>query len=382
MNLTIKAPRFIERCAQLFWCGLLTGAACAAQAQTQAQTDTGLVVQFHQSRVSGFLDGNLLADGQAVVAHPNADGLSYATTELQTSFPVPGLGQNWRMGAFVGAQAWIKTDAVRAAAFVNNKEQADENAAYPLNISYQVASRRGLSLAKTTALDLPQFASSLLVARARVFVVDRFKAGQSDGTLIETASGQLGLQANVNQYQLGGTSPFINPAKTLGRGATFDLGLHLEDHDGNYGIVSIADVGPAVRLSSVLRTDRKANTNNVSYDANGYVQYAPLIQGKYSAASYRFRFTPTLLAEGGLKVSPNLHMIARLESTAPVHQIAVGSVLNVYQQRIETVAYLGPGIPASLGIDWRFKYGNISWRGDRLSLSRARVWAITAGLRF
>ena len=119
MNLSRKAPRFIERCAQLFWCGLLTGAACAAQ----AQTDTGLVVQFHQSRVSGFLDGNLLADGQAVVAHPNADGLSYATTELQTSFPVPGLGQNWRMGAFIGAQAWIKTDAVRAAAFVNNKEQ-------------------------------------------------------------------------------------------------------------------------------------------------------------------------------------------------------------------------------------------------------------------
>ena len=379
MNLTGKAPRLNERWARLFWCGLLAGAACAAHAQ--AQTDTGLVVQFHQSRVSGFLDGNLLADGESVVAHPNADGLSYATMQLQTSFPF-GLGPNWRLGAFVGAQAWIKTDAVRAAAFINNKEQADENAAYPLNISYQVASRRGLSLAKTTPLDLPQFASSLLVVRARVFVVDRFKAGQSDGTLIETASGQLGLQANVNQYQMGGTSPFINPAKTLGRGATFDLGLHLEDHDGNYGIVSIADVGPAVRLSSVLRTDRKANTNNVSYDANGYAQYAPLIKGQYSAASYRFRFTPTLLAEGGLKVSPNLHMIARLESTAPVHQIAVGGVLNVYQQRVETVAYLGPGIPASLGIDWRFKYGNIGWRGDRLSLSRARVWGITASLHF
>ena len=102
----------------------------------------------------------------------------------------------------------------------------------------------------------------------------------------------------------------------------------------------------------------------------------------YSAASYRFRFTPTLLAEGGLKVSPNLHLIARLESTAPVHQIAVGSVLNVYQQRIETVAYLGPGIPTSVGIDWRFKYGSIGWRGDRLSLSRARVWGLAASLRF
>ena len=377
MNLTGKAPRLINRCARLFWCSLIVGGACAAQ----AQTDTGLVVQFHQSRVSGFLDGNLLADGEAAVAHPNADGLSYVTVQLQTSFPF-GLGPNWRMGAFVGAQAWIKTDAVRAAAFINNKEQADEDATYPLNVSYQVAGRKGLSLAKTTPLDWPQFASAQLVARARVFVVDRFKAGQSDGTLIETASGRLGLQTNVNQYQLGGTSTFINPAITLGRGATFDLGLHLEDHDGNYGIVSIADVGPAIRLSSVLRTDRKANTNNVSYDANGYVQYAPLIRGQYSAASYRFRFTPTLLAEGGLKVSPNLHMIARLESTAPVHQIAVGSVLNVYQQRIETVAYLGPGIPASVGIDWRFKYGSIGWRGDRLSLSRARVWGITASLHF
>lgn len=102
----------------------------------------------------------------------------------------------------------------------------------------------------------------------------------------------------------------------------------------------------------------------------------------YSAASYRFRFTPTLLAEGGLKVNPNLHLIARLESTAQVHQIAVGSVLNLYQQRIETVVYLGPGIPASLGVDWRFKYGNIGWRGDRLSLSRARVWGLAASLRF
>ena len=188
MNLINKAPRFIERCAQLFWCGLLASAACAAQ----AQSDTGLVVQFHESRVSGFLDGNLLGDGQAAVAHPNAGGLSYAAAQLQASFPVPGLGQDWRLGAFIGAQAWIKTDAVRAAAFLNNKEQANEDAAYPLNISYQVASRRGLSLAKTTPLDLPQFASVLLVTRARVFVVDRFKSGQSDGSLIETASGQLG----------------------------------------------------------------------------------------------------------------------------------------------------------------------------------------------
>jgi hypothetical protein len=378
MNLHTKTHRVIRGCAKLIFGGLISSSICAAH----AQIETGVVFKLQELRVSGFLDGNLLADERATVAHPNAAGLTYAIAQAQTSFPVPGLDQSWRLGAFVGAQAWIKADAVRALAFVNNKERADENASYPLSVSYQSARRVGLSVAKTVTLDLPQFSSAVLLTRARWFAIDRFKAGQADGTLVEAASGQLGLQAEVTQYQLGGTSPFINPARVLGWGATLDLGIYLQDHDGNYATVSVADLGPAVRLPSVLYTNRKANTNNVSYDANGYVQYAPLIKGQYSPASYKVRFTPALTAETGWKLSPHLQLITKLESTAPVHQIAIGGALNFYQQTIESLAYIGKGVPSSLGLAWRFKYGEIGWRGDRLSLSRARVWGLTAGLRF
>ena len=132
----------------------------------------------------------------------------------------------------------------------------------------------------------------------------------------------------------------------------------------------------------MLRTDRKANTNNVSYDDSGYVQYAPLIKGQYSTAAYKARFSPTFIAEGGWRPNPNLLLITRLESTAPVHQIGVGGVLSLYEQTLESVAYIGKGLPSSLGVTWRFKYGNIGWRGDRLNPSRARVWGLTAGLHF
>jgi hypothetical protein len=378
MNLHKKMRRAVRGCARLFLGGVASGAFCAAH----AQVETGVVFKLQELRVSGFLDGNLLADDRAPVAHPNAAGLTYAMAQAQASFPVPGLDPSWRLGAFVGAQAWIKADAVRALAFVNNKEQADENATYPLSVSYQSARRVGLSLAKTVTLDIPQFSSVVLLTRARWFAIDRFKAGQGDGSLTETATGQLGLQADVTQYLLGGTSPFINPAKVLGWGATFDLGAYLQDHDGNYAAFSVADLGPAVRMPSVLYTNRKANTNNVSYDANGFVQYAPLIKGQYSPASYKVRFTPTLTAEAVWKLNPHLLLITKLESTTPVHQIALGGALNFYYQTIESLVYLGKDIPSSLGLVWRFKYGEVGWRGDRLSPSRARVWGLTAGLRF
>jgi hypothetical protein len=378
MNLNTRTRRVMHVCVKSIFGGLISSSLCVAH----AQIETGVVFRLQELRVSGFLDGNLLADDRAPVVHPNAAGLTYAIAQAETSFPVPGLDQSWRLGAFVGAQAWIKTDAVRALAFVNNKEQADENASYPLSVSYQSARRVGLSIAKTVTIDLPQFSSAVLLTRARWFAIDRFKAGQADGSLIETASGQLGVQAEVTQYQLGGTSLFINPAKVLGWGATLDLGIRLQDHDGNYATLSVTDLGPAVRLPSVLYTNRKANTNNVSYDANGYVQYAPLIKGQYSPASYKVRFTPTLITEGGWKLNPRLHLITKLESTAPVHQIAIGGALNFYQQTLESLAYLGKGVPSSLSLAWRFKYGEIGWRGDRLSPSRARVWGLTAGVRF
>ena len=353
-------------------------AACAAH----AQMGDGIAVQLQELRVSGFLDGNLLSDEKVVVTHPKAAGLTVATAQLHTSFPVPGLGTDWRMGAFVDAQAWIRSDAVRALAFINNKEVANENAAYPLRTSYQAARRVGLSLAKTTPLNLPQFASAQLLTRARLFAVDQFKAGQADGALVESATGQLGLQANTNQYQLGGTSPFISPAKTLGWGGTLDVGLRVDGHSGHYGSISVADIGPAVRLASVLRTDKKANTNNVSFDANGYVQFAPIITGQYSATSYAMRYAPTFTAEGGWALAPQAMLIAKLESTTPVHQLSLGAAYQFNQQSVQGTVYAGKGLPTSLGLAWRFKYGDISWRGDRLSLSRARVWGLAAGLHF
>jgi hypothetical protein len=371
--------QYITRwCVRLSCAGLVGAAACAAQ----AQGDNGVAVQLHQLRVSSFLDGNLLSDERAAVAHPHAAGQAIAATGLHTSFPLPGLSPDWRIGAFVDAQAWIKADAVRALAFTNNKEQADKNAAYPLSTRYQIARRIGLSLAKTTALDLPQLASAVLLTRARLFAVDQFKAGQADGTLTEAASGQLGLQANISQYQLGGSSPFVTPAKTLGRGISMDVGLRVEGREGHYGMLSIADLGPKVRLASVLRTDKVANTNNVTFDANGFVQYAPIIAGKYSPASYAMRYAPTFTAEGGWALAPHFTLTGKLESTAPVHQLAVGGMYKFNQQTLESALYTGKGLPPSLGVSWRFKHGDIGWRGDRLSLSRARVWGLTAGLRF
>jgi hypothetical protein len=367
----------IRWCARMTCAGLLGAAACA-----QAQGDAGVAVQVHQLRVSSFLDGNLLSDERAAVAHPHAAGLAIAATGLHTSFTLPGLSPSWRMGAFVDAQAWIKADSVRALAFINNKEKADENAAYPLATRYQSARRVGLSLAKTTPLDIPLFASAMLLTRARVFAVDQFKAGQADGRLTESALGQLGLQANISQYQLGGTSPFISPAKTLGWGGTLDIGLRVQGQGGHYSSISVADIGPAVRLPSVLRTDRTANTNNVSNDANGYVQYAPFITGQYSPASYAMRYAPTFTAEGGWALASQAMLIAKLESTAPVHQLSVGGLYKMNQQSLQGMVYAGKDLPSSLGLAWNFKHGDIAWRGDRFSLSRARVWGLSAGLRY
>ncbi len=344
--------------------------------------DSGFALEAESLRVSSFLDGQLADDEKAVVAHSRAPAHTLARTRLRASAPVPWTDRSWRMGAFADSQAWVIGDSVRALAFYNNKEAGSQNASHLFDAQSQFMRRTGLTLGTSWETALGQSHNLQVTTQLKYYAVNEFKASHVRGALTETVAGAIGLQAQTVEQNLGGQSLFVKPDRALGHGFALDAALTLTNAQGSHLTFAVEDFGPAVTLPSVLRTTQNANTNTVSYDANGYIHFAPLLTGQYASEQIRVVFAPTWSAALAWRLKPNLEWLASAESTQTVHQISSGLRLESNGQQFTGLIHLGKDLPGSLEVAWKSKWTALAIRADALSPQYARVWGVKASVQF
>lgn len=357
---------------------LLAGLAhmgCQAQA-------AGFALEAESLRVSSFLDGKLADDEKAAVAQANAAAHTLARTLLRASAPVPWTDGSWRMGAFADSQAWIMGNSVRALAFYNNKEVGTQNASHAFDVQSQFMRRTGLTLGATWETAVLQSHQLALAAQLKYYAVNEFKASHVRGALTETVAGSIGLQAQTVEQNLGGQSLFVTPERALGYGFALDAALKLANAQGSHLTLAVEDWGPAVTLPSVLRTTQSANTNTVSFDANGYIHFAPLLTGQYASEQIRVVFAPTWSASLAWRLKPDLEWLASAESTQSVHQISSGLRLGSNGQQFTALVHFGKDLPASVEVGWQGKWARLAIRADALSPQFARIWGMKASVQF
>ncbi len=364
-----------------FWCAPLLGLfAVIAQAKEPLWA-----VELEQARLSAVINGDLLDDERTLTASGTDSARSWArnSLHLRRSAEAPGRrASEW--SAFMVQEAHVRGSGVQAGVRLN-QDSGSPGTAYPFALSSVQHRRWGLSWRHEAA----QVRAAPLVGPvqwhvgATAFVVDRFKSITAGGVLTDDAAGRLGLQGRTREDELGGTSSFVQPDKPLGWGATLDAGVRGGETGSLQWSLEVRELGPKVRLRHVLGEDKTIDTDTVTFDADGYINFAPAVRGRYTDRAAKLRIEPEwrasfshpLGARGQIQSALVLHGARREGSLGYAYPVTVN-------QRITVTGFALGDMPASLGVRWDTRHGSLAWRGDRLKASKARIWVLQGGLRF
>lgn len=357
------------------------GPACAQYALEDLQSGQWRI-SAEQTRLSALLDGYLLDDEQSAVRHQTDAVDSWARSEWRVAWRPQNALWDLQWAAFNDTQVHVNGSGGRAAARINNQVADFPTTRYPFDLDSVKYRRWGLSASRAIVGAADGWQPNRWTLGGSVFAVDRFKSTDAQGVLEDRAGGNLALQANVMENELGKQSTFIRPEKILGWGLALDVSALWGQLDTDYLSLSVQDLGPSVRLSEVLGTDRTINTDTVSFDEDGYIQFAPAINGVYVNRKARVRIEPEWRLDAGWRQRPGQRWLGSLIKHGARQEAAV-----VYQQalagyRLDVGLHALADMPGSVSLGWFGPRWGFSWRGDRFSPDKARIWGVSGHMAF
>jgi len=334
-------------------------------------------IEAEQTRFSALLDGALLDDEKSVVRHATDRVDSWARSEWRASWRPQDAPWDMQWAAFIDAQVHVDGSGGRAAARINNPVLGAAGTRYAFDLDSVKYRRLGVSASHAFAGAGDGFWPSRWTVGGSVFAVDQFKSANARGVLEDRVAGALALQTQVVENEMGKQSTFIRPDKVLGWGLAVDVSAVWGQLDADFVRLSVEDIGPAVRLSQLLGTDRIINTDTVSFDKDGYIQFAPAINGLYTNRKASVRIKPEIRLEAGWQQRSGQRWLGSLVKHGARQEAAL-----VYQQtmagyRWHVGAYALSNMPGSVGVGWGTSRWGVGWRGDRIRPSQARVWSLS-----
>ena len=166
-----------------------------------------------------------------------------------------------------------------------------------------------------------------------------------------------------------------------GFGYTADLGVMWTPSDDSFVNISAVDLFSRASFSGVATQNAKASTSTKSTDAQGYVEYKPLITGRYSSQRVALRLNPKLGISGGVRVDwlgSGTQLGARLEHVANINIPSLWTVMPLtdgfsLQLEAETRFH-------SFGIGLLHRYGSLMLRTRSLNLGRSESLGVQAAV--
>ena len=362
------------------------GAVCLALCGGWAHADEGSGwfgrAAVEQMRMSAVLDGDLLDDDKSAVRHAHGAVNSWARAGARLeagSEDANGVVLQW--SAFLDSQVHVKGSGAATAARLNNRVPGAPGQTYPFDFTSVKFGRKGVGVQRSGLVSAGGGQMRWTLG-ANAFAVDEYKSVDAAGVLSDGNNGALGLQATVREDEMGRQSPFVRPVKVLGWGVSLDAALEGGSADALQWRLAVKDLGPSVRLKNLLGNDRSIDTNTVSFDADGYVQFAPAISGRYSQRSAQLKMEPEWFAAAALALDGG----RRLEGAVLWHgvrkELSVGHEWSAQGYRLAMSGHVLRDMPASLSVRVAGPFWSVAWRADRLKPGKARIWGLSADVRF
>lgn len=166
-----------------------------------------------------------------------------------------------------------------------------------------------------------------------------------------------------------------------GYGYTVDLGVMWTPTDYSFINVSAVDVFSRVNVSGVATQRASVSSSTKSTDAQGYVEYKPLISGRYSSQRVGLRLNPKWGVSGGVRVDwlgSGTQLGARLEHVANINIPSLWAVLPLaagFGLQLEAETHFH-----SFGVGLQHRYGSLMLRTSSLALGRSETLGLQAAV--
>jgi hypothetical protein len=336
-----------------------------------------------QARASAALDGDLVNDPGVPLRYAGNRVDSWARSTVMLAWAPRAAPAGLSAAAFIDSQVHVTGVGATAAARINSDAAASEGRVHEVafdSVSYR---RQGLGIRQAVLRRDSDTASPHWQLGAKVFAVDRYKSASAVGVLEERAGDVLSLQGSGLEQQLGKSSLFVRPEKVLGWGVGMDLQALWGDAAHTHWRAAVEDLGPTVRLSQVLVTSKTVNTNTVSHDAQGYVQFAPAVMGRYDVGAVALRIKPQWLLDGAYELSPALRGLAGLRVHGALKELRLGADWAVTERgRAQLLLRRAAHMSPSLDMGWQGDGWRVAWQANQWQPGRARTWALSGACDF
>ena len=356
----------------------------AVYAQDDAKGSSRWGLDVEQGRLSAALHGDALDDPRQFQQIDTDDVRSWARNRLRLSRqPADHRADGMSWEAVVVQEAHILGAGARAGVRLN-QDEGPVGQRYPFDVQNTQHRRWQVTAQFHRTAHLAWLADEPLrwYAGINLLAVDRYKAINASGVLHDMVSGDLGLQAHSSSNELGGTSAFIQPSKPLGWGLTLNLGVQGGQPDQAQWRLDVRDLGPRVKLRHVLGDDKSANTNTLSFDADGFVNFAPVVQGQYSDRAASLRIEPEWTAHAAHPLGRHGQAVVGGAWHGARQEISLGYQHQWGAHRLSVTGHALRDMPFSVGLRWEMPHASLGWRADRISAGKARIWVLEGRLNF
>ena len=306
---------------------LLTGAlACgaayaqAAAAPVSADWKAYTDVEFWQASDAVPIDQ---LDGEWTAYSPR-DGRNVALMRSRAALGVEKNG--WRLGVEVRQDAYLTTDRETLDAYdmYQNKRKPAPPASFDLQADYFSWRALGLRVGYT-------FAGPRIAGRASSIELSGAAYGKQDirersvrGTLSYPEADNFGFAAQHLDANSRMTYPFMkgSPGAT---GAGLSLAATLPLRDAWTLRLQADDIASRLRWKSLPVNAESLNSDVKSFDADGYVNYRPLLRGRKGQTDRSFRmlrYTAAALDYQGQDLGASLHLARYAGETIPTLSVS------------------------------------------------------------
>lgn len=166
-----------------------------------------------------------------------------------------------------------------------------------------------------------------------------------------------------------------------GYGYTADVGLMWTPTEDSFVNLSAVDLFSRVNVRGVATQRAKVSSSTKSTDAQGFVEYKPLVSGRYSSERVGLRLNPKLGISGGVHADwlcSGALLGARLEHVANINIPSLWAVLPLsggfsFQLEAETRFQ-------SFGIGLNHRYGSLMVRTKSLALGHSEALGLQAAV--
>jgi hypothetical protein len=259
---------------------------------------------------------------------------------------------------------------------VNARVPPNNNRPYAIDFDGYGIEQTGIGISKTFALPLNKADSSLTITpAARVYNINRYREIQAGGLAAARADGSydIAIQTAERDTQADFTFPLGNAPS--GMGYAFDVGANWQVNPALQAFARASDLLNFNSIKNAPTTVQTINSNVNQFDADGFLNYNPAIQGRNSRETYNFSLP--VKTHFGVLYAANSSLVDQLGfDVRHIQGLVLPRLSAAWVKPFAWLESVGVGYEAhfeAIDLAANFKYGGVRLGFDSLSDENRQV---------